>query len=269
VAGASLAEARAQLAQAQLDLERTVVAAPFDGRVRERIADVGQFVNPGTRLARIYAVDYAEVRLPVATPDLEHIDVPFVSFDDAVAPAAPGDESPPGVPVMLRGHLAGRDVEWPARLVRAEGEIDARTRTLHVVARVDDPYGRRTPVVEGSAGPPLPAGLFVEAQIEGRERAGVFALPAMAVRDGDQVYVVAHEDGDERLRVRRVEVVRRSRDEVIVGDGLEPGDRVIVSPLRAVSDGMRLRLAGASAANAPEVDASPVEATEAASGDAS
>ena len=74
VAQAALDEARAALQQAELDLERTVVAAPFDGRVRERAVDLGQFVNPGTKLARIYAVDYAEARLPVPTEDLVHLD---------------------------------------------------------------------------------------------------------------------------------------------------------------------------------------------------
>ena len=253
VASASLAEARAQLAQAQLDLERTVMRAPFDGRVRERQVDVGQFVNPGTKLGRIYAVDYAEVRLPIATEDLIHLDLGLTS-QGSWGSESEGTEAAGvvGAPVLLHASLGGADLTWKARLVRTEGEIDLKTRTLHVVARVDDPYGRQAPVAV-----PLPSGLFVEAQIEGREREGLFTLPAMAVRDGDSVYVV---DGEDRLRVRSVDVVRRGRDEIVVAGGVEAGDRLIVSPLRAVSEGMQVRVSsdakGSEPADSAEADAS-------------
>lgn len=248
VASASLAEARAQLAQAELDLERTVMRAPFDGRVRERGVDVGQFVNPGTRLGRIYAVDYAEVRLPIATEDLMHFDL-GLGLAGGWEPLAHSVEgmAPTRTPVILRASLGGQALEWEARLVRTEGEIDLKTRTLHVVARVDDPYGRKAPVTA-----PLPAGLFVEAQIEGREIAGLFTVPAMAIRDGDTVYVV---DSENRLQVRDVQILRRSRDEAVIGEGISAGDRLVISPLRAVSEGMRLRVAGDA-----ETDAQPAAA---------
>jgi len=225
VAQAALEEARAALQQAELDLERTVVEAPFAGRVRERSVDLGQFVNPGTKLARVYAVDYAEARLPVPTEDLVHLD-----FDLGFEPS---EGAPGGAPITLRARLGGRDLEWPATLVRSEGEIDLRTRTLHLVARVDDPYGRRLPRVS-----PLPSGLFVEAEIEGRELRGVFVLPASALRDGDVVYVL---DAEDRLETREVDVVRRGQDQVVIQSGLAAGERVVVSPLRAVSEGMQLR----------------------------
>jgi len=237
VAAASLAQARAQLAQAQLDLERTVMRAPYDGRVRERRVDVGQFVSPGSTLGRIYAVDYAEVRLPIATEDLLHLDLGLGASSGWSLPLAVEQGSTArGAPVVLRARLGGQEFEWDARLVRTEGEIDLKTRTLHVVARVDDPFGRHTAVQA-----PLPAGLFVEAEIEGREREGLFVLPAMAVRDGDNVYVV---DAEDRLRVRKVDVLRRTSSQSVIGAGIEAGDRLVVSPLRAVSDGMQLRLSG-------------------------
>lgn len=248
VARAQLEEARAQLAQAELDLERTVLRAPFEGRVRERFVDLGQFVNPGARLARIYAVDYAEVRLPISTDELVHLDVPLgiarrervgetLQPAAADAPTDAGESGGVGSPVALRAQLGGRDVEWEARLVRTEGEIDARTRTLHVVARVDDPYG-----LHGAPTLPLPAGLFVEARIRGREREDVYVLPTAALRDGDRVYVVERRGEDEVLRMRDVELARRGASEIVVASGLAPGERVVVSPLRAAIDGMRLRV---------------------------
>ncbi|MBW2270472.1 MAG: efflux RND transporter periplasmic adaptor subunit [Deltaproteobacteria bacterium] len=227
-ASASLDEARALLAQAQLDLERTVLRAPFAGRVRERSVDVGQFVNLGAKLARIYAVDFAEVRLPLESDDLALLELPLGVGDVAT-----------GAPVRLTARLAGREQEWPARLVRTEGEIDERTRMLHVVARVDDPYAR-----QGSDHLPLPAGLFVRGEIAGRELEGVYVLPSIALREGDRVYLL---DAADKLLIRPVQLVRRERDQVIIAGGLEPADRVVVSPMRFAIEGMQLRAAASGA----------------------
>ena len=110
---------------------------------------------------------------------------------------------------------------------------------LHVVARVTAPYARS----EGSQRPPLAAGMFVSAEIEGRELKGVFVLPRPALRDDATVLVV---DDDDRLRFRQVEVIKRGRHEVVVGSGLTGSERIVVSPLPAVTDGMLVRTIGSS-----------------------
>ncbi len=224
VASAGLDQARADYDQAALDLERTVVRAPYDGRVRERPVDLGRFVSSGTTLARIFAVDYAEVRLPIRTDELSFLDVPL-GFEE---------KSHGGVDarVVLTAHLGGRELEWPARLVRTEGEIDLRSRMLHVVARVDDPYARN------HASQPLPAGLFVRAEIMGRKLDDVYVLPTIALREQNRVFVV---DAEQNLRFRPVDVLRRGSKETIVSGGLAAGDEVVISPIRAVTDGMRVQ----------------------------
>lgn len=221
VAGATLDQARANLAQAQLDLERTVVTAPFAGRVRARSVDLGQFVSPGSLLARVYAVDYSEVRLPIRTSELAYLTFP--SGKEA--------EDAAGARVVLSASLGGQERTWPARLVRTEGEIDLRTRMMHAVARVDDPLNPSDGRV------PLPSGLFVRAEISGRRLENVFVLPNAALRDGDRVHVVK----EDRLHFTDVSVLRRGREEVVIDRGLAPGDTVIVSPIRAAVDGMRVR----------------------------
>ena len=225
VASAVLDQARANRAQAALDLERTVVRAPYDGRVRARPVDLGQFVSSGTTLARVFAVDYAEVRLPIRTDELSFLEIPL-GFEENAGSGL-------DVRVVLSARLGGRELEWPAHLVRSEGEIDLRTRMLHVVARVADPYAR-----SGASRPPLPAGLFVRAEIQGRELSDVYVLPTMALREQNRVFIV---DAEERLRFKPVTVVRRGREEVVVSAGLTPGEEVIISPLRAVTDGMRVQ----------------------------
>lgn len=233
VAEASLREARALLSRAERDLERTEVLAPYDGRVRSEHVDVGQFVARGVAVATIYAIDYAEVRLPIQDEELAYLELPLVYDQDAPATA---------VPVTLRAQFGGALHEWQGEVVRTEGELDPRTRMVIVVARVAAPYARS----EGR--PPFAVGLFVEAEISGAVSKGVVVLPRSALRGDDRVLIV---DADERLRFRTVEVLRVVRDEVFVSSGLAAGERVCVSPLEAAVDGMLVRASGRVSDGAP------------------
>jgi RND family efflux transporter MFP subunit len=226
VAAAVLAEASAALEQAERDLTRTEVLAPFAGRVREERVDLGQFVNRGAPIAKLYATDYAEVRLPIADGELAFLDLPHWSH---------GESPDGGNPVRLRARFAGEEHEWEGRLVRTEGEIDAKSRMVHVVAQVDDPYGYH----RADSKPPLAVGLFVEAEILGRQLDDVVVAPRAALRERDRVLVV---DATDRLRVRQVEVLRVDRHEVILtGNSLSAGDRVVASSSEVAVDGMAVR----------------------------
>ena len=221
-ARAALAAAEASLEQARLNLRRTRVAAPYDGRVRAKQADVGQFVGPGAPLASVYATDAAEIRLPVPSGELAFLDLDLGRGDL-------GDEGPR---VRLTAPSTGEPLSWTGMVVRADGGFDPQTRMLGLYVEVADPFGRR-----GAGGDVLPMGLFVEAEVQGRILEEAAVLPRSALRDGDRVLVVT----DDRLRYRPVEVVRTLDDEVIVGAGLEAGELVCVSNLETVVDGMRVR----------------------------
>jgi len=223
VARATAREARASLSKAERDLERTEIRAPFAGRVRTEQVNVGQFINRGLRVATVYAIDYAEVRLPVADEELRFLELPLWYRGEI-----PQDEGPE---VELRARFAGAEHSWTGRVVRTEGEIDSRSRMVHVVARVEDPYGQ----IEGSTRPPLAVGLFVEARIKGRTVEGVVRAPRAALRGADRLLVV---DGENRLRFRDIELLRAGYRSILVRSGLEDGDRVILSPLDAAVDGM-------------------------------
>ncbi|MBW2273710.1 MAG: efflux RND transporter periplasmic adaptor subunit [Deltaproteobacteria bacterium] len=241
VAVASLREARAALDKAERDLDRCQVVAPFTGRVRSEQVDVGQFVNRGQSVARLYAIDYAEVRLPVPDDDLAFIDLPLAHRGQR------SEEQQPEVELSAR--FAGAMRQWRGRVVRTEGEIDPRSRMIHVVARVEDPYAQ----VAGQ--PPLAVGLFVDAEILGRRVDGVVVVPRSAVHAGGLVHVVDRED---RLRFRPIEILRQEHDRVLVRAGLRGGERVATSRLAIPVEGMRVRPVALGAA----LDGTPQPAPE-------
>ena len=226
VAEAAVDETTAARDEARRNLARTKLRAPYAGRVREKWVDVGQFVSPGKPVARLYAVDYAEVRLPIPDAELAHLDLPLDS--------RLGRGATPPLPVLLRAPFAGRQREWRGRIVRTEGEIDPRSRMIHVVARVDDPYGAGAE----AGGAPLPVGLFVDAEILGRTVEDVVVLPRAALRDPGHVYSV---DAQGRMRRHDVDVIRTRGEEVLVRSDLASGERVCVSDLSVVTEGMQVR----------------------------
>ena len=225
-ATASLQAAGADLAQAELDLSRTSLLAPFAGRVRSESVDTSQFVTRGVSLAQIYSVDFAEVRLPISDEDLAYVDLPL---------NGPGDRrSDTMVSVSLSTRFAGRLHSWDGTIVRTEAELDPHSRMVHAVARVAAPYAHTT----DAGRPPLSVGMFVNAQIRGRTLPAVFSVPRTAIRAEDRVFVV---DDEGRLRFRDVDIVRRQREDVIIRSGLSQGERICISPLEVAVDGMPVR----------------------------
>ena len=228
-ARAAVASAEAAIDRATRDLERADVRAPYAGRVQTKDVDVGQFVSRGTAVGRIYAVDSAEVRLPLPDEELAYVDVPM-SYRGAQQQAGPA--------VTLSADFAGRRFSWQGRIVRTEGEIDPVSRMVHVVAEVDDPYA---PGPDPDR-PPLAVGMFVEAEITGRRVDDIVVLPWAALNGRDQVLIV---DDDDRLRYRQVDILRSTTENVLVRGGLAPGERVSISALDAVIEGMAVQVAGA------------------------
>jgi RND family efflux transporter MFP subunit len=219
---ARVQSARAELAQAEADLKRTRIRAPYDGRVLFTQVGLGQYVGKGQVLGRIYSTDIAEIRLPLTDQQLRYLDLPFG--------ARPNDPLPE-TPVILRAEVGGRSAEWQGTLHRMEGAVDPDNRVWYAVVRVDDPYGLQAP----EQITPLAVGLFVEAEIEGRTVDAVFRLPRSALRNEDDVLIA---DNENRLRRRKVEVLRTDFSSVYITDGLEAGDQVCVSPVEAFVDGL-------------------------------
>ena len=233
IAEASLREAEARLERAERDLTRTEIRAPYRGRVRREQVDLGQFVNRGNSIATLYAVDYAEVRLPIPDRELAYLDA--AKLQATLGTASPDAAERTEARVWLSAEFAGASHTWEGRLVRTEAELDPRSRMVHLVARVADPFG-----LEEARSAPMVVGLFVDAAIEGQTLDAAYLLPRDALRGNDQVYIV--DEGD-RIRFRKVEVLRMERDRVVITAGLSPGERICTSALDAPIDGMIVRVA--------------------------
>ena len=228
-ARASVAAAEASVERARRDLQRAEIVAPYAGRVRTKNVDIGQYVRVGDALATVYAVDVAEIRLPLPDDELAYLDLPlsYRGVEQQVRPL-----------VTLHATFAGETHAWDGLVVRTESEIDSVSRMVHAIAEVPDPYAPGP----NPNRPPLAVGMYVEAEIDGRTARDVTVLPRQALRGRDQVLVVTPDD---RLSFRTIDVLRTSTESVIVRSGLQAGELVVISPLDTPTDGMRVQLADA------------------------
>ncbi|HSM31133.1 MAG TPA: efflux RND transporter periplasmic adaptor subunit [Woeseiaceae bacterium] len=227
-AAAALATAEAELVRAKRNLERTYIRLPYAGMVRNKEADLGQFVNTGSRLGVTFAIDYAEVRLPLTDRDLAFVDLPY-----ATAITATGESQGPDV--VLSAEQRGRLVQWPAKIVRSEGVVDESSRVTYAVAKIDDPYAL------DSDKEPLPMGTFVTASIEGLAMEGLLRVPRYALHGSNQLLFI---DSENRLRIRSVNIVRADAEYAYINGGAEAGERVILTAMESPINGMPVRIAG-------------------------
>jgi len=218
-ARAALAAAEASLRSAELDLSRTSIRAPFTGRVRERRANVGDYVGPGTPVAVMFATATMEIRVPLTDADLGAMRVPM-GF--AATAANPGPRA------HVSHVMGGRIVTWEGRLIRTDAAMDARTRLIYGVIEVRDPFA-------ASNASPLAPGMFVTARVEGSSRENLVAAPRSALKRNEFVYVIGD---DNTISVRQVRPAQTTADEVLFRDGVADGERVVVSHLSSPRAGM-------------------------------
>jgi RND family efflux transporter MFP subunit len=226
-AQAAVQAAEAELQEARRDLQRTRIKVPYDGLVRNKGVDVGQYVSPGTPLGVTFAIDTAEIRLPLSSNDLKFIDLP----------SATRLEKSQRVPVKLSAEDSGAGNQWSAEIVRTEGVVDEGSRVTYAVAELVDPYG----VLGQSGSPELKMGSFVRAEIQGLRVDDVVVLPRSVLR-ADNTVLIANEQ--RKLEVRPVTVVRAEPRSVYISDGVSGGEWVITTSMDAPIPGMALAISG-------------------------
>ena len=231
-ARAGLQAAELSLSRAESDFSRTQISLPFDVRITETMVDEGQYVGAGRAVASVFSTDIAEVRLPLSDADIAALGVP-IGYDA-------GDGA--GLRVQLSTDIAGATRTWAGHLVRLDAALDPRTRSTFGTAEVANPFE----VADGDM--PMAPGLFVAANIEGRNLVDVLAIPAAGLRAGGRIFIM---NDDDLLEIRSVIVEHATAKVAYLSSGVNEGDRIIVSPIRNPVAGMAL--------SAIEVTAEPVQ----------
>ena len=214
--------AEADVAASKLALERTVIRAPFDGRVLQKRADVGQFVGNGTPLAQVYAIEALELRLPVS-------DAQLALLPDSLLTSSGGLV---GSSAAVTVHIGDKVWNFSAPIVRSEAEIDRRSRVANLIAE----FSGTSEVGEGR--PALTPGVFARAEILGRPVPGVIELSNTALSPDGHILVVNEQSILER---KDVDVVNREKDRVWIS-GISKGEVVVAELNNTLFPGLRVQV---------------------------
>jgi RND family efflux transporter MFP subunit len=220
-AKANVEAAEAAVNQAQLNLQRTTIRAPFAAHIISRNTNVGAQLVPGAEIGRLVGMDeyWVVVNVPMGK-------VNWLTFSD--------NDAASGSAVKIYSNNWSRDQHRKGRLFRLVGALDAQTRLARVLVSVADPLVRKASM---DTLPPLMIGAFVESHIQAREVQDVVRLDRDHLRQGETVWVM--EQG--KLRIRKVEIVFQDADYAYVNEGLSDADRVVTTDLSTVVEGADLR----------------------------
>lgn len=218
-AQAAVTSAEADLRQAMLDLNRTVVKAPFNAMIITRDVNLGTFVGTQESLVTLVGTDEFWIEAVVSLDQLSLIDL----------------DHPGGCPTLVRSQ-AGRG-QWEGRVIQIAGKLNATSHMATVIIAVKNPLGTGANPSTGR----LMIDDYVIVDITGRQLAGVIELPRAALQDGNTVWV----NTDNTLDIRPVTLAWKSVDKVYLESGVQSGESVVMSALSTPVQGMSLKIAGA------------------------
>lgn len=224
----ALAVAESGLVQAQRNLDKTKIVLPYDGMVRAKSADLGQYVNVGKQLGVTFATEYAEIRLPLSSQDVVYADLPTSS-------EISGQNEFVGPKVTFTLNQASNSLERAGYIVRSEGVVDEKTRMTFAVARLEDPYNLKN--ITGLS--ILPMGAFVSASIKPDQSYQFFKIPRSAIINNRQIITI---DNSSRIYYQTVELIRADKNYGYVSDGIQDGQRISMTSLEDGINGMEVRI---------------------------
>jgi RND family efflux transporter MFP subunit len=219
-AKADLKAALAELQQAELDLSRTSIDAPFNATVRTKTVDVGSQVSPQDPLAELVGTDEYWIQASIPTERLSWISIPRNP-----------NETGSRVRVVYRDSY-----ERAGIVIKLLADLETEGRMARVLIMVRDPLGLQA---RGKKQPPLLIGEYVRVEIEGRQLKGVYRIPRTALRDDARIWIAA---GQGKLEIRTVQTLWRDAQTVLLREGLQPEERLIVSDLPTPVQGMPLQI---------------------------
>jgi RND family efflux transporter MFP subunit len=218
-AKAALEVAKAQVQSAEKKLNKTEITAPYTGRIQNINIDLGSTIIPGQPVGSMYTSNEIEVTLSVKDSDLQFLDIPMDGRK-----LNPDQKSI----VIIKSLYKGEMQEWAGNLERVDGVIDPMTRMIKLIANFKNNFIEETK-------PILPIGLFVEAEINGKKLEDIFMIPNSALTPNDELLFLNQDDA---LEIRKVSVLTKMKNHILVKEGMKAGERVVVSKLSIATNGM-------------------------------
>jgi len=225
-AHASIKSAAAAEAKARADIDRTMIRAPYDAVVIERMASLGNYASPQQALGKLVATEKVEVRLPLTAEQATNVQLPRI-LDVTSERNADQQE-------VVFTSVTKADVEWRGKLVRTEPSVDPKNQVAYVIAEIKKPY---------QADPePLVVGSFVNARIPGRVIHDSCKVPEAALVNDAYIWVVDDNNELRRIDAQRVygyatSVYLRISDQALKDSGVESPLRVVTRPLATFKHG--------------------------------
>ena len=220
-AEALLEVAKAQVSSAKNKLNKTEIVAPYAGRIQSVNIDLGTTIIPGQPVGAMYTSSEIEITLAVKDNDLQFLSIPMDGRK-----LNPSEQAS----VVIESFYKGKTQSWEGKLERVDGVIDPITRMINLIAVFKNDF------IETDK-PNLPIGLFVEAKIDGITLKNIFEIPINSISKDNEVYIV---DKDNQLELRKLTVLKKYSEFVIIKDGLKAGERIVTSKLSTASNGIKV-----------------------------
>ena len=232
-AEAQIASAASVVKQAELDLRRTEIRAPFDVLVLREFVDVGQYLTPGSPIAMMAGADAFWVQ----------VSVPMDRLGALLEAAKNGADA---VRIYSDVENADDTTAVPGRMVRHLGQVD-EGRMAQLLLEVQDPLGRSA---EAPSHVPLVLNSYVRADLDAGTLDHGVTIPRQGLRENGEIWVV---DANGAVQVRNGKILWRQGELLAVDDVFDPADQIIVSPVEDLVPGMKVRIPSpATADGAPE-----------------
>ncbi|MDX1488479.1 MAG: efflux RND transporter periplasmic adaptor subunit [Acidiferrobacterales bacterium] len=215
-AQASVAQAKAQLDEAELNLQYCALRAPIDGVLLQRNIEVGSLVGPGT--VGFVIANVSSVKVVFGVPDVMLKNLKLGDPLTVTTASAPG-------------------VEFKGRVTAIAPSADTQNRVFEVEVTVPNP--RHQLKVGMVAALQVPEGALPEASLI-VPLAAIVRSPSAA--DEYALFVVEDVDGKSVAHVRNVKLGEVYGNNVAVTTGLHAGERVIVTGAQTVLDGQPVRI---------------------------
>jgi len=221
---ATLRGAEAKLDQAELNLKRTRIDAPFNTVILSRSVNIGSQISEATPLVRLAGTDEFWLKLSVPIEQLQWIHIPDNN-------SSTGSK----VKILVHENRKNQGIRQ-GKVLRLAPDLEGQGRMAVLYVSIHDPLCM---LAENTGKPKLLIGSYVKAEIEGIQLESAVAVKRTHIHDSDTLWIFSENN---TLTTRKVDITFKNRDYVFITSGILEGERFITSPLSAPVKGTAVKL---------------------------